>query len=82
MVRKSVRINVGLESRPAALLVQNAGKFVSNINFSVNDKVINAKSIMGVMSLGMMENDLVTIIADGSDEESAVSELYSYLENL
>ena len=71
----TVRLEDGLDARPVALLVQEASKYESNIYFEVEDKRINAKSIMGMMSLGFSNGDELIIEAEGSDEEAAVAEI-------
>ena len=61
---------VGLHARPATILVNQASKFTSNIKLVYNDKEVNLKSIMGVMSLGVP-----TIVAEGDDEEDVVASI-------
>ena len=68
----TIRNDEGLQSRPAALLVQVASKFSSNVWIEQGDKRINAKSIMGVLSLRLRKGDMFMIVAIGSDEEEAV----------
>ncbi len=68
-----------MEARPVALFVQVASQFESNIYVEMQDKKVNAKSIMGMMSLGVLEGEDITISADGSDEEKAITELEKYL---
>ncbi|QUI25016.1 HPr family phosphocarrier protein [Vallitalea pronyensis] len=75
----TVKIASGLEARPVALFVQVASQFESNIYVEMQDKKVNAKSIMGMMSLGVLEGEDITISADGSDEEKAIMELEKYL---
>ena len=74
-----VKIASGLEARPVALFVQAASQFQSNIYVSVQNKKVNAKSIMGMMSLGVLEGESILITADGEDEEEAVAALEKYL---
>ena len=62
----------GIHARPATLLVQAASKFGSDINLEYDDKSVNLKSIMGVMSLGVGQNADVTITAEGDDEKDAL----------
>ncbi len=83
MVEKTVEINnpVGLHARPAAIFVQTAGKFTSNIWLIRENKKVNAKSIMGIMSLAIPKGTVVTIRADGEDEISAVDELVELIES-
>ena len=66
---------VGLQARPAALFVQAAGKFSSRIWVSKGGKQVNAKSIMGLMSLAISQGNEVIISAEGEDEHLAVKEL-------
>lgn len=62
----------GIHARPATLLVQAASKFNSDINLEYNGKLVNLKSIMGVMSLGVGQGADVTITADGDDAKEAI----------
>lgn len=79
MTEKTVTIQASLDARQAAFFVQTASKFESKIQVSIGDKKINAKSIMGTISLGMDQGQVATVIADGVDEELAVKELTSVL---
>lgn len=74
-----IRLSGGLEARPVAMLVQVASQFDSSIYVEAGDKRVNAKSIMGMMSLGLDLGENVTVTADGSDEEAAVLGIESYL---
>jgi len=67
-----VKLRTGLHARPAALFVQEANKFSSEVFVEKDDKKVNAKSIMGIMSLAISTNTEVYISAEGSDEEQAV----------
>lgn len=80
MFEKLIKMNIGLESRSVALFVQTAGKFKSKLQIQVGERKVNAKSIMGVISLGIDTDQEVKIIADGADEEQAVSELVEFLQ--
>ena len=79
MIEKSLKVESSLEARPAALFVQTAGKFNSNVQVKIDNKIVNAKSIMGMISLGILDGQELTIIADGSDEEQAVKDLCKFL---
>ena len=81
MIQKDVRIKLesGLEARPIAMLVQVASQFDSSVYIEAADKKVNAKSIMGMMSLGNASSLGVKIIADGVDEEVAVKEIENFL---
>lgn len=83
MVKKTVTVELasGLEARPVAMLVQLSSQYESNIYVEIESKRVNAKSIMGMMTLGLVAGEQITIIADGSDEEQAVSEIEKYLGN-
>ena len=61
----------GIEGRPIALLVQEASQYASKVYIQVDNKKINAKSIMGMMTLGLAPGEEVTVAADGADEEAA-----------
>ena len=84
MIKRPVTIQLqrGLETRPAAMLVQVASQYQSEIYLQVgNQKRVNAKSIMGMMTLGLDSGDDVVISANGDDEESAINEIEAYLTN-
>lgn len=68
-----------MDVTPAALLVQTASKYDSRVFVEQTDKLINAKSIMGVMTLRIIDGEVVTIVADGSDEEAASREVQNLL---
>jgi len=68
-----------MEARPVALLVQVASQFESNIYVEVEDKKVNAKSIMGMMTLSIAPGEEVTIITKGVDEEEAMNKIEEYL---
>ena len=68
-----------MEARPVALLVQVASQFESNIYVEVEDKKVNAKSIMGMMTLSIVPGEEVTIITKGVDEEEAMDKIEEYL---
>lgn len=75
----TINIPKGLEARPVALLVQVASQYESSIYVEIQEKKVNAKSIMGMMSLGLAEGEKITIIANGPDEEDAVSAIDKYI---
>lgn len=70
----------GLHARPAAQFVQKAGKYDSKIEIIFEEKEVNAKSIMGVMSLGVGRDDEIIVRAEGEDAEAAVKELVDFIE--
>ena len=81
MTKKHIKIQIanGLEARPVALLVQVASQFESSIYVEVGEKKVNAKSIMGMMTLGLTEGEEIVISADGSDETEAIERVEKYL---
>lgn len=79
MTQKTIIIKESLDARQAAFFVQTAGKFQSDIRIAIDDKKVNAKSIMGTIALGMTAGQSANIIAEGSDEEEAVKELAEVL---
>ncbi len=83
MVSESVKVNLvgDAEARPVAVLVQKASQFESKVYITSGDKKINAKSIMGMMSLGLAQDEEVTVTAEGGDEQQAVETLVGYLKN-
>jgi len=76
-----VRLKTGLQARPAALFVQEANRFSSDIYLEKDGKRVNAKSIMGLMSLAISTGSVIKLIADGPDENEALEKLASYVEN-
>lgn len=89
MKETTVMVNnkVGLHARPAALFVQAASKFQSEINVSCQDskenklRTANAKSILGILTLGVFQGVEITIKAEGEDEQDAVAALVELVEN-
>ena len=81
MVKKAVTIQLedGLEARPIAMLVQKASQFSSKVHIEVGTKSINAKSIMGMMSLSVGNGDEVVVVTEGADEVAAADEIELYL---
>jgi len=76
-----VKSKIGLHARPAALFVQTAGKFLSDIYVEKAEKKVNGKSIMGIMALGVAYGDEITISAHGEDEKKAVEDLIDLVQN-
>ena len=80
MIKKAVTINCeGLEARPIAMLVQKASQFNSTVHIEVGTKKVNAKSIMGMMSLSVCGGDEIIVVTEGADEAVAADEIESYL---
>ncbi|MBP1932612.1 HPr family phosphocarrier protein [Ammoniphilus resinae] len=82
MVREQVIVNLktGLQARPAAFFVQEANRYSSEIFVEKDNKKVNAKSIMGIMSLAVGSGSTITISADGPDASEAVSNLKALVE--
>ncbi|MCI5872485.1 MAG: HPr family phosphocarrier protein [Clostridiales bacterium] len=80
-MKKSVviRMQGEFEARPIANLVQEANKYTSQIYLEVDEKRVNAKSIMGMMSLALMNGDTVVLDVQGEDEEAAIAGLEKFL---
>lgn len=83
MVKRTVTVELasGLEARPVAMLVQVASQYESNIYVELESKRVNAKSIMGMMTLGLSTGEQITITADGEDEDQAITDIEKYLSN-
>ncbi len=81
MIKKTVKVEIptGLEARSVAVAVQIASKYESDVYFEVETKKVNAKSIMGMMTLGINKGEDVTVCVSGADEEAAMSEMENYL---
>ena len=77
MITKEAVINnqVGLHARPATFFIQKANEFKSSIWIEKDDRKVNAKSLLGVLSLGIVKGTTVTLVADGSDEKDALNTL-------
>ncbi len=83
MTERSVTIKnrAGIHARPAALIVQTASKFAAKVWLEKNSDRINAKSIMGIFTLGASYGTLIRIIAEGADEEAAVQAIEKLFES-
>ncbi len=83
MTKKEITIGLasGLEARPVAMLVQVASQYDSEIHVISQERTVNAKSIMGMMTLGLSEGEKIVVTAEGPDEEKAVAEIEHYLSN-
>lgn len=81
MTKRTVTIELasGLEARPIAMLVQLASSYESTIYVQSDNKKINAKSIMGMMSLGLCAGEELTVAAEGADEQTAVDNIEKFL---
>ena len=81
MIEKSIKIqlNGGLEARPVAMLVQVASQHESSVYIMSEGRKVNAKSIMGMMSLALDTGESVTVSADGKEEQQAIQSIEEYL---
>jgi catabolite repression HPr-like protein len=81
MIKKPITIQLasGLEARPVALLVQVASQYESRIYVESGKAKVNAKSIMGMMTLGLDMGESIIVSADGSDEQDAIDNIEKYL---
>ena len=77
----TVQNKVGLHARPATFFIQKANEFKSSIWVEREDRRVNAKSLLGVLSLGIVGGTEISIIADGSDEEAAVESLVKLVQS-
>ncbi|NSL53168.1 HPr family phosphocarrier protein [Bacillus sp. P2(2020)] len=82
MIEKTmtVKLKTGLQARPAALFVQEANRFSSDIFLEKQGKKVNAKSIMGLMSLAVESGAVIKLYAEGHDEKEAVEKLAAFVE--
>ena len=76
-----VQNQVGLHARPATFFIQKANEFKSSIWVEKEERRVNAKSLLGVLSLGIVGGTSIRIIADGTDEESAVESLVKLVQS-
>ncbi len=82
MVKREMTItnNIGLHARPATFFIQKANTFKSSVWIEKDERRVNAKSLLGVLSLGIAKGMVVTIIADGADENEAVDGLINLVQ--
>ena len=83
MITKEVVINnqVGLHARPATFFIQEANEFKSSIWVEKEERRVNAKSLLGVLSLGIVKGTTINIIADGADEDAAIATLAELIDS-
>lgn len=81
MITKKIQIQLqnGLEARPVAVLVQVASQYNSSIYVECDDRKVNAKSIMGMMTLGLTAGEEAVVSANGDDEQTAMDDIVKYL---
>ena len=77
----TIRNRAGIHARPAALIVQTANKFQSQVFFEKDSNRINGKSIMGIITLGATYNSSLTLITEGEDEQEALEAIAELFEN-
>jgi len=77
--KATIMKQVGLHARPATFLIQKANEYRSSIWIEKDERRVNAKSLLGVLSLGVGQSATISIIADGSDEVEAVDSLYDLI---
>ncbi len=77
----TIKNSVGLHARPATFFIQKANSFKSSISVEREDRRVNAKSLLGVLSLGIVNGMQITLVADGPDEEEAIEALTDLIEN-
>ncbi len=82
MVRRDVTItnNIGLHARPATFFIQKANSYKSSIWIEKDDRKVNAKSLLGVLSMGIAKGMTVTLVADGQDESGAINGLVELIQ--
>ncbi len=80
-IETTVQMKTGLQARQAALFVQVANRFASDIFLEKDGRRVNAKSIMGVMSLAIARGTTIKLLAEGADEEKALEELGELVES-
>ncbi|MCK8816715.1 HPr family phosphocarrier protein [Natroniella sulfidigena] len=76
-----VTSSAGLHARPASLIVQEANNYQSEIKLAKDNNEVNAKSIMGIMGLGVSQQTEITVKAEGEDEEEAVAAVVKLIES-
>lgn len=80
MIEKNISVNVSQkDARPIAMLVQVASRYKSSIQICQEEKTVNAKSIMGVMTLGLINGQELKVSVDGEDETDAMDNIESFL---
>lgn len=81
MVKRNVSVGLsgGLLASPVAILVQKANEYDCTVYLESTGRRVNAKSIMGMMSLGLLEGDAVTVVCEGADEEAATRSVEDFL---
>ena len=83
MINKEVVINnqIGLHARPATFFIQKANEFKSSIWVEKDERRVNSKSLLGVLSLGIVKGTTITLIADGADQDAAIETLSALIDS-
>ena len=83
MITREVTVtnSVGLHARPATFFIQKANSYKSSIWVEKDERRVNAKSLLGVLSMGIVSGTTVNLLADGSDENEALEGLIDLIEN-
>ena len=83
MITREVTVtnSVGLHARPATFFIQKANSYKSSIWVEKDERRVNAKSLLGVLSMGIVSGTTITLLADGSDENEALDGLVDLIEN-
>ncbi|WP_054704453.1 HPr family phosphocarrier protein [Bacillus sp. JCM 19041] len=76
----TIQLKTGLQARPAAMFVQEANRFASDVFIVKEHSRVNAKSIMGLMSLALGRGTVITLVTEGHDEEEALESLVAYVQ--
>jgi len=76
-----IKNQVGLHARPATFFIQKANEFKSSIWIEKEDRRVNAKSLLGVLSLGIVKGTEINIVADGVDENEAIAKLSELIDS-
>lgn len=83
MIKKDVTVidKIGFHARTASLFAKEAAGFSCNVKIDFNNKSVNGKSMLSIMTLGVKSNDNITVITEGIDEEAAMKSLVKMIEN-
>lgn len=79
MIKKEITVGSSMIERPIPMLVQTAGRYASSLKLTMDNKEINLKSIMGVISIGTLTGHDVIVYADGADENEAIEAITEFL---
>lgn len=77
----TVKDAMGIHARPAGILVKEVGKYQSKISLTKDGKTVDAARLMAVMSLGVKQGQVITVTAEGEDEDTAISGMKEFFEN-